>query len=204
MWTGPIPVTPIRRPGHDVVLAGVLAAPQCRPRTARSRCRIFRSRPTGPGEALLKVEANGLCGTDVEQFNGQLKRSGWSCYPQIPGHEAFGRLAWVGEEAARTWGLREGDRVSVESTVPCWVCSECRTGREKFCRRERFVYGYVPVTQGCGLWGGLSEYMVMRPAPSCTGSPTDSPQRWPRSIIRWRPALNGRCGWAGLGSEAGW
>ena len=115
-----------------------------------------------PGEALLKVEANGLCGTDVEQFNGHLQASGWACYPQIPGHEAFGRLAWVGEEAAARWGLAEGDRVSVESTVPCWVCSNCRTGREKFCKRERFVYGYVSTSNGYGLWGGMSQYMVLR------------------------------------------
>ena len=116
----------------------------------------------GPGEALLKVEANGLCGTDVEQFNGHLQASGWACYPQIPGHEAFGRLAWVGKDAAARWGMEVGDRVSVESTVPCWVCSNCRTGREKFCKRERFVYGYVSTTNGCGLWGGMSQYMVLR------------------------------------------
>src|SRR6476646_6070949 len=84
--------------------------------------------------ALLRVEATGVCGTDVEQFNGHMHASGWACYPQIPGHEGFGRIAWVGEEAACIWNVKAGDRVSVEGTVPCWVCPQCRTGRHRFCR----------------------------------------------------------------------
>jgi threonine dehydrogenase-like Zn-dependent dehydrogenase len=116
----------------------------------------------GPNEALLKVEANGVCGTDVEQYNGLMNASGVVRYPQIPGHEAFGRIAWIGDEARQQTGVKEGDRVSVESTVPCWVCDMCRTGREKFCRQSRFMYGYTSASVDHGLWGGMAEYMVLR------------------------------------------
>lgn len=141
--------------------ATALAAVQTADRTIEIR-EVPLPEELGADEALLRIEANGVCGTDVEQYNGHLHASGWACYPQIPGHEAFGRIAWVGEEAARVWGVGEGDRVSVEGTVPCWVCAECRRGRQRFCLQDRFVYGFVPLTQDHGLWGGMAEYMVLR------------------------------------------
>ena len=51
----------------------------------------------GDDEALLAVEANGMCGTDWEQYKGRL--SGHAPYPLIPGHEIVGRIAAIGDGA---------------------------------------------------------------------------------------------------------
>lgn len=114
------------------------------------------------GEALLKVEATGICGSDHEQINGGLARAGWSSYPVIPGHEPVGRIVEIGAEARRLWKVDSGSLVAVESVVPCHVCPSCTSGMVKFCE-NRFSYGFTPKTFGCGLWGGYSQYMVLRP-----------------------------------------
>jgi threonine dehydrogenase-like Zn-dependent dehydrogenase len=114
------------------------------------------------GEALLKIEATGICGSDKTQLDGGLAKSGWSSYPVIPGHEPVGRIVEIGAEARRLWGVEEGRLVAVESVVPCQVCDRCTGGLVKFCR-NRFSYGFTPTTFGSGLWGGFAEYLVLRP-----------------------------------------
>ncbi|MEV6900304.1 alcohol dehydrogenase catalytic domain-containing protein [Amycolatopsis sp. NPDC051372] len=114
------------------------------------------------GEALLKVEATGICGSDKTQLDGGLAKSGWSSYPVVPGHEPVGRIVDIGAEARRLWGVEEGQLVAVESVVPCQVCDRCTSGLVKFCR-NRFSYGFTPTTFGSGLWGGFAEYLVLRP-----------------------------------------
>ncbi|HEY3479586.1 MAG TPA: zinc-binding dehydrogenase [Amycolatopsis sp.] len=116
----------------------------------------------GDGEALLKIEATGVCGSDKTQLDGGLAKSGWSAYPVIPGHEPVGRVVEIGAEARRLWGVEEGQLVAVESVVPCQVCDRCTGGLVKFCR-NRFSYGFTPTTFGSGLWGGFAEYLVLRP-----------------------------------------
>ena len=81
------------------------------------------------GEALLKIEATGICGSDKTQLDGGLAKSGWSSYPVIPGHEPVGRIVEIGAEARRLWGVEEGRLVAVESVVPCQVCDRCTGGQ---------------------------------------------------------------------------
>jgi threonine dehydrogenase-like Zn-dependent dehydrogenase len=116
----------------------------------------------GPGEALLRVEATGICGSDSEQINGALARAGWSAYPVIPGHEPVGTIVDITPEAKRLWRCDVGSLVAVESVVPCHVCDNCTQGLVKFCL-NRFSYGFTPTTFGCGLWGGYAGYMILRP-----------------------------------------
>lgn len=116
----------------------------------------------GSGEALLQIEATGVCGSDKSQLDGGLARAGWSSYPVVPGHEPVGRIVEIGSEARRLWRLEEGQRVAVESVVPCHVCQRCTQGLVKFCT-NRFSYGFTPTSVGCGLWGGFAEFMVLRP-----------------------------------------
>jgi threonine dehydrogenase-like Zn-dependent dehydrogenase len=115
-----------------------------------------------PGEALIKIEAAGICGSDHDQFNGNLARAGWSTYPVIPGHEPVGRVVEIGEAARRAWGLALDDLIAVESVVPCQTCPNCVRGLRKFCA-NRFSYGFMPLSDGSGLNGAFSEYMVLRP-----------------------------------------
>jgi D-arabinose 1-dehydrogenase-like Zn-dependent alcohol dehydrogenase len=65
----------------------------------------------GDDEALVRIEACGICGTDYEWFRGDLRIA----YPVILGHEPLGVIAAIGGEASRRWGVQVGDRVAVRS-----------------------------------------------------------------------------------------
>ena len=62
----------------------------------------------GADDALLRVEACGLCGTDHEQYSGQLHPG----HAFIPGHEAVGVIEEIGPAAEQRWGVTRGQRVS--------------------------------------------------------------------------------------------
>ena len=120
--------------------------------------------PIGPGQALLRVEACGLCGSDVEQYRGTMAAKGIMRYPVIPGHEPIGRIAEIGPEATRAWGVKEGDRVALEPHLSCGRCELCLRGDYHNCRSlmppgAPPCYGYTPRDVGHGLWGGYSEYI---------------------------------------------
>lgn len=112
----------------------------------------------GPDDALLRVEACGICGSDVESFQGVIRIP----LPVVPGHEPLGRIARIGERAAKRWGVAEGDRVAVESLLPCNACRRCRTGAYQLCASRR-IYSYIPVSEAPGLWGGYAEYLYLAP-----------------------------------------
>lgn len=114
----------------------------------------------GSDSALARVEGNGICGSDYEQYVGHLDKSGTHTYPLVIGHEPVVRIEWIGEAARAKWGVDVGDRVAVEPHAGCGVCVYCTSGRVPLCR-SKIGYGYVSLTVGAGLWGGLSEYMVL-------------------------------------------
>ncbi len=82
----------------------------------------------GSKEALIKVEACGVCGTDIHIYEG---KTGIARYPLIPGHEFSGRVVDVGRGASRYLSI--GDRVVVDPTVVCGRCIFCRSGRMHLC-----------------------------------------------------------------------
>jgi threonine dehydrogenase-like Zn-dependent dehydrogenase len=112
----------------------------------------------GPDDALLRVEACGICGSDVEQFQGLLRVP----LPLVPGHEPVGVIERIGERAAERWGVAAGDRVAVETMLPCGSCPPCRAGRTPLCRRRR-IYSYIPLAEEPGLWGAYAEYLYLAP-----------------------------------------
>jgi threonine dehydrogenase-like Zn-dependent dehydrogenase len=114
------------------------------------------------GGALLAVEACGMCGSDHEFFTGGAVRAGYGSFPMVIGHEPVGRIQAIDPDAARRWGVCEGDRVAIEAFVPCGSCEACRTGTHRRCR-NRFSYASVPLDVGSGLWGGFAEIMELRP-----------------------------------------
>ena len=106
--------------------------------------------------ALLRIEACGICGSDVEQFEGTLRTP----TPVIPGHEPLGVIEAIGDTAAQRWGVDVGDRVAVETMLSCRFCAACLEGNYHLCH-TRQIYSYIPLEQGHGLWGAYSELMVL-------------------------------------------
>lgn len=71
----------------------------------------------GSTEAILEVEACGMCGSDVEQYRGTFVANKITRYPFIPGHEPIGRIVDIGADAARVWRVKKGDRVALEPNL---------------------------------------------------------------------------------------
>lgn len=115
----------------------------------------------GDDDALVRVAACGLCGTDHEQYTGEL--SGGFAF--VPGHETVGTIEAVGPLAARRWGVAAGDRVAVEVFQSCRACPACRAGQYRRCERHGLadMYGFIPVDRAPGLWGGYAEYQYLAP-----------------------------------------
>lgn len=130
----------------------------------RFEVREFRLPEIGADDALLRIEACGLCGTDTEQFDGLFPHSErHHPYPAIPGHEPLGVIDTIGEEASRHWGVEVGDRVAVRPFFGCGQCADCAAWDPKSCAGRGGTYGFIDVEQGPGLWGGLADYMYLHP-----------------------------------------
>lgn len=115
----------------------------------------------GDDDAVLRVEACGICGSDYEQYEGVLRAP----YPVIPGHEPVGVIEEIGAEAARRWDLRRGDRVAVEALLPCGRCPDCAADRPNLCRGDGAlpILGFRPTTLAPGLWGGYATHLYLPP-----------------------------------------
>jgi alcohol dehydrogenase len=127
----------------------------------RLEARDFPLPEIGDHDALLRVEACGLCGTDHEEFTGEL----FPGYAFVPGHESVGIIERIGEHAAQRWGVRAGERVAVEVFLSCRECEACRSGTYRRCARHGLhdMYGFVPVDRPPGLWGGYARYQYLAP-----------------------------------------
>jgi L-iditol 2-dehydrogenase len=102
----------------------------------------------GPGEVLVGVGANTVCGTDVRILRGE-KTSGVRL-PVVLGHEAAGHVAAVGPGVS---GYEVGAPVAMAPAIPCLHCWECRHGLENVCANQR-IMGYA-------IDGGMAEYMLV-------------------------------------------
>jgi alcohol dehydrogenase len=121
----------------------------------------FARPEVGDDDGLLRVEACGLCGTDHEQYTGDLPAG----YAFVPGHEVIGVIDAVGPAAAARWGVQPGDRVAVEVFMSCRSCPACLAGETQRCRRHglRDMYGYIPIDKPPALWGGYADYQYLAP-----------------------------------------
>ena len=112
---------------------------------------IIEDRPIpepGEGQVLVKIEASGLCHTDMHAANGD-----WPVKPAppfVPGHEGVGIITRAGRGVTR---VQEGDRVAIPWLG--WACGECKycmTGWETLCERQQ--------NSGYSVDGGWAEYAL--------------------------------------------
>lgn len=104
-----------------------------------------------PGGAILRVEATGLCHSDVDHFRGHVHTPWGGEFPSIAGHEIVGRIETISPEASAAWRVDEGDRVAVRGIV---VMPD-GTFR---------IYGHdFSADRGSGLHGGFAEHLELLP-----------------------------------------
>lgn len=84
----------------------------------------------GPGQVLVRVEAVGICGSDVHYYEHGRIGDFVLESPMVIGHEAAGTIEAVGDGLPAS---RVGERVALEPGVPCGACIECRAGRYNLC-----------------------------------------------------------------------
>jgi threonine dehydrogenase-like Zn-dependent dehydrogenase len=122
------------------------------------------------GAALLRVEACGLCGSDIEALAGYDNApskdggSGGLHLPRIMGHEIIGVVEEVGPGGRRD--VQVGDRVAVDPWLPCGGCEYCLSGLAMHCTGWDFspaCYGFISVDTGPGLWGGYATHLYAHP-----------------------------------------
>src|ERR1039457_7213278 len=97
-----------------------------------------------PGEALVEMSVSGMCGSDKAGVHGE---HAFFKPPYYPGHEVVGVVVEVG---GAVQGVAPGDRVTVEPTLICGHCKQCRNGHENLCENLEFF--------GCGFReGGMAD-----------------------------------------------
>jgi threonine 3-dehydrogenase len=96
----------------------------------------------GPGEALIRVAATGICGTDKHIYHWDPSIQGSVTPPRIYGHEFCGFVEALGPGGERAYEgqLAVGDYVSVEMHWICNECPQCRSGDGHVCIRTK-TYG---------------------------------------------------------------
>jgi len=106
-----------------------------------------------PGQVLIKIGACGICGSDVECFEGKSAEGRYDLGPYTPGHEWCGEIIETGVDIK---SFKVGDKVASDCVMHCGVCENCRNGlMPSACLNFREV-GFRPDSPG-----GMGEYMII-------------------------------------------
>ena len=90
----------------------------------------------GPGEVQVRVEAVGVCGSDLHAYNEGAVGGMPNVYPMVLGHEPAGVVVKTGSGVT---GLAVGDRGALEPALYCYHCEFCLTGHHNVCANIRFL-----------------------------------------------------------------
>lgn len=101
----------------------------------------------GPGEVVVRIEAAGICRSDVHYRSGTRPVP---ALPLVPGHEVAGTIVATGDGVD---GQRVGDRVCLHYLVTCGACPACLRGAEQFCVSGAML--------GLDRQGGYAEQIVV-------------------------------------------
>src|SRR6266567_8737344 len=122
----------------------------------------------GPGQVEVRIEAGGICGSDLHYyFDGgfgtvRLKE------PMILGHEIAGTIARVGPDVS---SVKAGQRVAVNPSRPCGHCGYCAEGKQQHCLNMLF---YGSAMRFPHVQGGFREVLVCDAAQAVPVSATMS------------------------------
>ena len=113
--------------------------------------RLTETAPDEParGEALVRVQRVGICGTDLHAYRG---RQPFFSYPRILGHELGVEIVAFGPDTAPP-GLAVGDICAVEPYLNCGECGACRRGKTNCCERLQVL--------GVHRDGGMREWITV-------------------------------------------
>ena len=117
-----------------------------------------------PAQAVIKVEACGICGTDIHVIRGEFAPTR---YPIVPGHEFCGEVVAVGKEVRN---LRVGDFVAVDPSLFDGTCRQCRLGRFNLCENWNAI--------GVGSANGACAELVAVPSVNAFRLPASMPRNW--------------------------
>lgn len=102
-------------------------------------------------EVLIKVHATAICGTDVHLYHwNEYAQKRMTNLPMVFGHETAGEIVEIGKSVT---GYHIGQRISVETHIPCNQCWQCKNGNPHICENQR-VFG---VTEP----GAFAEYAAV-------------------------------------------
>ena len=118
----------------------------------------------GPNEAIVKVEACGICGTDIHVLRGEFAPTR---YPIVPGHEFCGEVVLVGSEVSN---IKDGDFVAVDPSLFCGHCRMCRAGLFNLCENWNAI--------GVGSVNGACAEFVAVPSANAFPLVVDMPRHW--------------------------
>ena len=112
----------------------------------------------GPGEALVRVKACGVCHTDLHYREGGINDE----FPFLLGHEAAGTVEAVGEGVT---AVAPGDYVVIAWRAPCGNCRSCRRGRPWYCfdsrnASQKMMLGDTPLAPALGI-GAFAELTLV-------------------------------------------
>ena len=105
---------------------------------------MYREEPLrelGAGEAQIRIEAVGICGSDMHAYHGEDARR---VPPLILGHEAAGVIVS---------GKQAGQQVVLNPLIACGTCEDCRSGRSNLCTNRKLI--------GMNYPGAFAEFITI-------------------------------------------
>jgi erythritol/L-threitol dehydrogenase len=114
----------------------------------------------GPGQMLMRVEAVGVCASDLKCYHGAAKfwgdanRPAWAQRGISPGHEFVGTIVEADDLALERHRVAVDDRVVCEQIVPCWKCRYCLRGEYWMCAPHA-MFGFKDYN------GAMAEYLLV-------------------------------------------
>jgi len=104
--------------------------------TRQFRLAEMPSQDPAPGEIQVRVEAVGICGSDLHSYSEGAVGDTPCVFPMVLGHEPAGTVVKCG---AGVTGWSPGDRAALEPALYCYHCEFCRTGHHNVCANIRFL-----------------------------------------------------------------